>query len=235
VPLRGYRHDTLSAGYRRTRTDHATYARAVSQAKRARARDIAARIVALHGNTITIEDCTISTWARLWGKRIAVFSPGMLVDALKQECAATGGVLSRAATRTTAMSQHCLCGQRVPKTLAQRTHHCPHCGLRADRDIVSAALAACVQFADRDDPRTARVDYRLAHALRAGLASQSESGRVQSTGTIHQHHQMMLDRTGPAATSRWPLLSKQHSTHPRTDQAPSLDVAGPVENSQPPN
>ena len=50
------------------------------------------------------------------------------------------------------MSQHCLCGQRVPKTLAQRTHHCPHCGLRADRDIISAALAACVDVADPDDP-----------------------------------------------------------------------------------
>ena len=35
-------------------------------------------------------------------------------------------------------------------------------------------LAACVELADTDDPRTARVDYRLAHALRASLASQQE-------------------------------------------------------------
>ncbi len=61
VPLRAYRHDTLSRGYRRTRIDHATDARAVSQAKQARARDIAAQIVALHGNTIIVEDCTIWT------------------------------------------------------------------------------------------------------------------------------------------------------------------------------
>ena len=182
VPLCSYRHDTLSGRYRRTRTDHASQSRAASQAKHARARDIAARIVAAHGPTITVEDCTISTWARLWGAQIAVFSPGMLVDALKQECAATGGTLARAGTRTTAMSQHCVCGQRVPKTLAQRIHDCPHCGLRTDRDIVSAALAACVQFADRDDPRTARVDYRLAHALRAGLASQQEW-----EGSVNRH------------------------------------------------
>jgi hypothetical protein len=121
VPLRAYRRDALSERYRRTRTDHATEARSASAAKQARARDIAARIVATHGNIITIEDTNISTWARLWGKRIALFSPGMLVDALKQECAATGGTLARAGTRATAMSQHCLCGQRVPKTLAQ-TH-----------------------------------------------------------------------------------------------------------------
>jgi hypothetical protein len=152
VPLRAYRHDNLSGGYHRTRTDHAAQARSISQAKHARARDMAARIVHRHGNTITVEDVTISTWARLWGKRIALFSPGMFVTALARECAATGGRLHRAGTRSTALSQHCLCGVRVPKTLGQRTHQCPQCGLHGDRDIVSAALAACVDLADPDDP-----------------------------------------------------------------------------------
>ena len=74
-------------------------------AKRARAHQVAARIVETHGNTITVEDCQISTWARLWGKRIALFSPGMLVAALARECAAAGGALQRAGTRSTALSQ----------------------------------------------------------------------------------------------------------------------------------
>lgn len=174
VPLRAYRHDQLSGRYHTVRAEHAAAARAASHAKQARATRVAAGIVVAHGNTITVEDCRISTWARLWGKRIALFSPGMLVTALAAECHASGGTLTRASTRSTAMSQHCLCGQRVPKTLAQRVHHCPHCGLVADRDIVSAALAACVELTDPDDPRTARVDYRLAHALRDGLASQQE-------------------------------------------------------------
>jgi hypothetical protein len=182
VPLRAYRHDSLSGGYHRTRVDHAAAARSASQAKRARAGEVAARIVASHGNTITVEDCSISTWARLWGKRIALFSPGMLVAALQRECEATGGTLSRASTRSTALSQHCLCGTRVAKTLAQRIHDCPQCGLHGDRDIVSAALAACVTLTDPDDPRTARVDYRLAHALRAWLASQQEW-----EGSVNRH------------------------------------------------
>jgi hypothetical protein len=182
VPLRAYRHDRLSRGYRRTRCDHAAASRSASQAKQARAGEVAARIVAAHGNTITVEDTNISTWARLWGKRIALFSPGMLVAALKRECQATGGTLYRAGTRSTAMSQHCLCAARVPKTLAQRTHDCPHCGLHGDRDIISAALAACVTLADPDDPRTARVNYRLAHALRAWLASQQEW-----EGSVNRH------------------------------------------------
>jgi hypothetical protein len=171
APMRAYRHDTLSGGYHCARVDHAAQAGSLSQAKLVRAHRVAARIVAANGNTITVEDCSISTWARLWGKRIALFSPGMLVGALKRECEATGGTLSRAGTRCTALSQHCLCGARVGKTLALRIHHCPHCGLHGDRDIVSAVLAACVTLTDPDDPRTARVDYQLAHALRAWLAS----------------------------------------------------------------
>jgi hypothetical protein len=182
VPLRAYRHDKLSGGYQRTRTDHAAESRRTSQAKLARARDIAARIVATHGNTLTVEDCRISTWARLWGTRIALFSPGMLISALASQCAATGGQLYRAGTRSTAMSQHCLCGHRVAKTLDQRTHDCGHCGLRGDRDIVSAMLAACVDLTNPQDPRTAAVDYKLAHALRDGLASQQEW-----EGSVNRH------------------------------------------------
>ncbi len=195
VPLRAYRHDTLSGRYRRTRCDCAAAARGASQAKQARADQVAAGIVATHGPSFTVEDCSISTWARLWGKRIALFSPGMLVAALKRECHAAGGRLHRAGTRHTALSQHCLCGARVPKSLDQRTHDCPHCGLHGDRDVVSAILAACVTLADPDDPRTARVDYRLAHALRDGLASQQEW-----EGSVNRHQPPPSPDGGSART-----------------------------------
>jgi hypothetical protein len=202
APLRAYRHDRLSNGYHRTRVDYATEVRTISQAKHARARDVAARIVHRHGNSITVEDCSISTWARLWGKRIALFSPGMLVAALAGECAATGGRLHRAGTRSTALSQHCLCGQRVPKTLAQRTHHCPACGLHGDRDTVSAALACCVDLTNPDDPRTARVDYELAHALRAGLASQQEW-----EGSVNRHQPPASPDAGSARAGSHHLVA----------------------------
>jgi hypothetical protein len=202
VPLRAYRRDRLSGGYQRARTDHTTRARAASEAKRARAREIAARVVATHGSSIVVEDCTISTWARLWGKRIALFSPGMLVTALAAECAAAGGRLHRAGTRFTALSQHCLCGARVPKTLAQRTHQCPQCGLHGDRDNVSAALAACVELTDPDDPRTARVDYQLAHALRARLVSQQEW-----EGSVNRHQPPASPDAGSARTGSHQLVA----------------------------
>ena len=207
VPVRAYRHDTLSKRYRKTRWDHRAEARKTSQAKHARAADIAARIVASHGNTITVEDCRISTWAKLWGKRIALFSPGMLVSALESECAATGGRLYRAGTRSTALSQHCLCGHRVAKRLDQRTHDCRHCGLRGDRDVVSAMLAACVDLTDTQDPRTARVDYELAHVLRTWLAPQQEWG-----GSVNRHQPPAPSGAEPARTgSHHPVAPAEHA------------------------
>jgi transposase len=43
-------------------------------------------------------------------------------------------------------SQTCLCGTKVPKTLQERWHTCPACGLSADRDKVSANIAMQIAF-----------------------------------------------------------------------------------------
>ncbi len=233
VPLRAYRHDTLSGGYHRTRADHFADARATSQAKLARARQVAARIVASHGNTVTVEDCSISNWAHLWGRRIALFSPGMLVAALAAECTAAGGALRRAGTQSTALSQHCLCGARVPKTLAQRTHDCLQCGLRADRDVTSAVLAACVELTDPGDPRTARVNYELAHALRAGLVSQQER-----EGSVNRHQSPTPHGIGSArAGSHHRVASAEQAAlgSPPNRPGRGQDVAGPAENNSTPS
>jgi hypothetical protein len=232
VPLRGYRHDTLSRRYQRARSDHAGESRSASLAKHARAREVAALIVAAHGNVITVEDCRISTWARLWGKRIALFSPGMLVAALKYECEAAGGRLHRAGTRSTGLSQHCLCGARVPKTLAQRTHDCPHCGLHADRDVTAAMLAACIDVADPDDPRTARVDFDLAHALRAWLASQQEW-----EGSVNRHRPPATPLAGSARTgSRQRVASAERAAlgPPPNSPGPQPGRRGTNRKEQPP-
>jgi hypothetical protein len=107
----------------------------------------------------------VSTWSRHWGRALAAFAPATLVTALEREAAAvariagvTGGVL-RASTRTTALSQHCLCGTRVSKSLADRVHDCRTCGLVGDRDAVAAVLAAHVVLATCDQPSSARVDF----------------------------------------------------------------------------
>ncbi len=114
VPLCAYRHDTLSRRHQRIRTDHAADSRRASQAKHARARDTAARIVAAHG--VRSPSRTVqSRPGRACGASESPCSAGHARDALEHECAAAGGRLHRCGTRTTALSQHCLCGDRSPR------------------------------------------------------------------------------------------------------------------------
>ena len=118
-----------------------------------------------HGFRAAVEDCNLAGWARLWGKALFAFSPGTLLTALEREATAVAekanaaGGIFRASTSATALSQHCLCGERVPKTLGERTHRCPGCGLAGDRDAVSATLASFLDFTNPSDPRTAFVDF----------------------------------------------------------------------------
>ncbi|MEU2389775.1 hypothetical protein [Streptomyces sp. NPDC007369] len=150
-PQQAYHRDTVSTGYRNLRARHTAAAAGAAESSHQRARKIAAAVVAAHGPNLTVEDSDIRTWFRLWGRACSATTPGRLIAALAAECTAAGGRLLRASTFTTALSQHCLCGRRVTKSLRQRTHHCDSagggCGLKGDRDLVSAALAAQILFA----------------------------------------------------------------------------------------
>jgi hypothetical protein len=170
VPLQSYKRDTLSTTYRLTRAAAVADAAAATQRRRQRAREIAADLVATHGYQLVTEDVQVSAWSRSWGRGVAAFTPGTLLAAIDREARAVaaiaggdGGVI-RAATYTTALSQHCPCGARVTKRLADRIHHCDRCRLRGDRDAVSAVLASFVVLAQRDEPASARVDYDTAGA-----------------------------------------------------------------------
>lgn len=191
VPRVSYRHDVLSASFRRLRAVHAAKATADARARRDRARRTAAEVVATHGCKLVVEDASIAAWSRSWGRATAAFSPGLLVSALDREARAVAAIagtsagLQRASTRTTAMSQSCPCGARVSKLLGDRVHDCPHCTLRGDRDAVSAVLASFVVFGHAGDPASARVDFDAAAAalpqIRRALTRQSPISGWQDT------------------------------------------------------
>lgn len=180
VPLQSYRRDQLSASYRRDRAAAAADAAAAAQARRDRARQVAAGVVATHGYQLIVEDVSIAAWSRSWGHAVAAFSPGLLVAAIDREARAVAtiagghGGVQRAATRTTALSQHCPCGARVAKRLADREHRCSTCQLCGDRDAVAAVLASFVVLATPGQPSSAHVDYAAAAqalpAIRRALA-----------------------------------------------------------------
>lgn len=105
----------------------------------------------------------------------------MLISALRNECEAAGGRLVRASTWSTALSQHCMCGERVKKSLRDREHKCTGCGLTGKRDLVSAALAAFVRFADTDDPKTAYLDTTASRHAQITHAQALEEALREST------------------------------------------------------
>ena len=169
-PVQVYKKDHVSASYRRGRGAQTAAAAAAAQARRQRARTIAGTLVRQHGFSLTVEDCDLSAWARQWGRSIAAFTPGVLVAALAAEAEAVAAVarepggVRRVPTATTALSQHCPCGARVPKSLGVRVHACPACGLGGDRDAVAAVLAAFVVVTRPGELRSARVDYDASRA-----------------------------------------------------------------------
>ena len=157
MPLRAYRRDTTSRSYRHTRATIVADGASTHQARKARARNTAKELVAVHGPNVVVEDTNVATWSRQWGRGVAAFTPGMLLSALATEAEACGGQVARASTFTTALSQHCLCGHRDRKLLSERTHTCDACGMVADRDAMAATLAAHVDV-QPDDSASARLD-----------------------------------------------------------------------------
>ncbi|MGC3998242.1 MAG: zinc ribbon domain-containing protein [Anaeromyxobacter sp.] len=177
VPLQAYRRDTLSKRYRLLRAEQAAAASSWTQARRDRARQVAAEVVRTHGYQLAVEDVTITAWARTWGRGVAAFTPGTLLAAIDREARATAAVVGgvggvvRIPTQTTALSQHCPCGNRVEKSLADRVHRCPRCGLEGDRDAVSAVLGAFLVLDRPSEPATARVDYDATRQARAAIGN----------------------------------------------------------------
>jgi hypothetical protein len=170
APRQSFRKDVLSASYRRLRAGHAAGAAAATQARRDRARRVAADVVATHGYRLVVEDTSIAAWSRSWGRAVAAFAPGALVAEIDREARAVAAIagglggIERAATFTTALSQHCPCGERVTKRLGDRVHACSRCNLRGDRDEVAAVLASFVVFGRPGVPSSAQVDRNAAAA-----------------------------------------------------------------------
>jgi hypothetical protein len=164
VPLRAYRRDTTSTSYRRHRAAWVADGASATQARKARARATAKATIAVHGPNLVVEDTNVATWSRQWGRGVAAFGPGLLLEKLAAEADACGGRVDRASTFTTALSQHCLCGHRAKKPLSQRTHDCTACGMTADRDAMAATLASHVEVRP-DDPGSATLDVLAARRM----------------------------------------------------------------------
>jgi hypothetical protein len=236
VPKQAYRRDGLSASYRLDRARIAGAAASAAEAKDHRARRIAADIVGEHGTHLVVEDCDIRTWFRLWGKRLQATTPGRLLAAIGREAEKTGGRLLRTSTFATKLSQTCPCGAEVAKTLADRVHTCPACGLTGDRDLVSALLAAHFRLTDPDNPATARLDTTLARhtrilfapGLQEALPGQPQRGARPTRGRTHAAARHPPGRRASARRNN----TRRHQPIP--DETLHRDHAGETDRAQAP-
>jgi putative transposase len=88
---------------------------------------------------IVVEDLNIKGLASgMLAKSVNDAGWGIFLNQLAYKAASAGREFIQVDPRGT--SQTCICGQRVPKTLRERWHSCPGCGLSAGRDHVSAQV-----------------------------------------------------------------------------------------------
>jgi transposase len=92
------------------------------------------------GKIIKTERLSYRSFQKNFGRSVAVRGPGMFVSQLTRKAANAGGSVEQINTRTTKLSQTCICGSVEKKPLKQRHHICL-CGAEAQRDLFSAFLA----------------------------------------------------------------------------------------------
>ena len=90
-------------------------------------------------------------------KHIQDHAWGKLIQLTKGKAAKAGKVVELVDARYT--SQNCSqCGIMVPKTLAERTHACPNCGLEMDRDLNASLNIRTLGLRGRAYRDTAKAD-----------------------------------------------------------------------------
>ena len=96
------------------------------------------------GNEIKMEKLSYRAFQKMYGRSVGMRAPGKFVSLLKRKAVSAGVSVMEFSTRTTKLSQVCLCGSVKKKTLSERWHICD-CGIVAQRDLFSGFLAACVE------------------------------------------------------------------------------------------
>jgi putative transposase len=141
----GCRWQVRSKRARRTQTYLAEAHRRLAEHRRSLHGNLANRILG-QGITIHTEKLSYRALQRRFGRSVGRRAPGMFIATLSRKAASAGGTVAQVDTRTTRLSQRCVCGAVHRKPLSLRTHRCG-CGVKEDRDVFAAFLVRHV------DPR----------------------------------------------------------------------------------
>jgi putative transposase len=145
------------------------------------------------GKNIKTEKVSVIAWQKNWGKSIGFKSPSSFQSELKRKAENAGGSVLMFPTRKTALSQTCLCGNKQKKSLSQRVHQCSVCGLKMQRDILSAYLSRYV------DPKTETLSIQSARdgwlGMEQSLLHGWQKGSKQSARTEASPKSPTIGRT----------------------------------------
>src|SRR5258708_337372 len=112
----------------------------------------------MQGNIIKTEKLSYRAFQKMYGRSVGFRAPGLFVAHLRRKAANAGAEVYEFNTRTTRLSQTCLCGATEKKPLSLRWHVC-ECGVGPiQRDLFSAWLA-CFVTDDRLDAGQAQVAW----------------------------------------------------------------------------
>ena len=82
--------------------------------------------------------------------------PRAFFDRLWTKAEEAGSMKVEWDARTSAPSQHCVCGERAEKELSERTHECPACGRKEGRDAMSSRYLLALFYGHVSPARKAK-------------------------------------------------------------------------------
>ena len=92
------------------------------------------------GDDIRHEKVSIKGWQKRYGKSIGRKAPGSFQSKVDRKAESAGGKTSEVSTYKTKLSQTCQCGHVEKKSLSERWHRCPSCGIVMQRDLYTGYL-----------------------------------------------------------------------------------------------
>lgn len=191
VAKRGRHAWAKSKRYQRTRAQLAEVYRKQAMHRKSLHGQLVNHLLSL-GDQVNLEKLSYRSFQKRFGKSVGFRAPGTFVSHLRRKAANAGVVVNEFATRTTKLSQVCVCGAIQKKPLSQRWHVCD-CGAGPiQRDLFSAWLA---RYVDRNTLDAAQVKAAWPRADASLRAASQQVHPAMGQGTPKPNLQKGQSRT----------------------------------------
>jgi putative transposase len=174
-----------------------------------------------YGADIACEKLDYVSWQKNFPRSVRDRAPGLLVEMMRRKAESAGGQRPyEFNTKTTALSQTCLCGKRERKPLSQRVHRC-ECGIKEVRDLFSAYLGLHVRTqadgSDRLDLQSANQGW-LHHQDVDGSPKSCRTTPIKRRGRRHPPSRRSVARINARRKAKAAIQQSRSARTSTTDQ-----------------